>query len=463
MKFTIDGGGAQAAGTGIGNLFKAAALGPMYRQQAEQDAALTAARIYAANMTGNKAGAEAENKGLTIAARRRPIDPKAPAWQQRLQQAFADTGDTDMNRYAQAAGNFYTLGEREGADQTIANNPNMPAYERNLLRVFRLTGDANAKNLAEAGTEFQTQGLRDDAVAFARMGEVEPMNRILSVVDKKPYLPFMNIGNSGHSLNKATGEQAKVSDTLSKLFGEVQQSLINQRNASAGASSALRDQRRFELEAAKAEANGGGTGGKPLTAAQKRENRDIDAARQYAQDLPRETLASILRRSAMDLTEQDKDILARVKKARTAKYGEAEVPSEFNDALGLDTKVVDQIAEAIRNPGTKQAGAIKKLFGGSDQPMTEDEAIEAAVSLLPDSEKPNKAQYMAAAKQRVRNTSAPAPAGNKNPASAAPASTMTGATFTPTPEMLRVQSAYRAGTLTYEQARKKLKELGMPE
>lgn len=192
MKFTLDAGGAQAAGQGIGSLFKAYALGPMYQQQAAQDTASKVATAYAHNMQGNKYGSE-------------------------------------------AASNEFTLDQRRGVDSAITADPAMTPYMQNMMRAFKLTGDTNAHRVAQAGTEFQTQGLRDKAL---NTPDLDTMNRILSVAAEKPYMPFDNVGTSGYSVNKATGGQIEGNPVIAKLFQLAEGAQTNQRNAAAGASRA---------------------------------------------------------------------------------------------------------------------------------------------------------------------------------------------------------------------------------
>lgn len=192
MKFTLDAAGAQSAGQGIGSLFKAYALGPMYRQQAEQDTAAKLATTYAHNMQGNKYGAEAESER-------------------------------------------FTMDQRRGVDDAITADPAMAPYMANMMRAFKLTGDTNAHRVAQAGTEFQTQGLRDKALAAP---DVETMNRVLSVAAEKPYLPHDNVGTSGYSINKATGAQVEANPIIAKIFQMAEQAKVNQHNAAAGASGA---------------------------------------------------------------------------------------------------------------------------------------------------------------------------------------------------------------------------------
>lgn len=205
MKFTLDAGGAQAAGQGIGSLFKAYALGPMYRQQAEMDAATKSASAYANNMQGNKLGSEAE-------------------------------------------ANSFTLDQRRGVDANIAANPAMTPYERLMHTTFKLTGDTNAERVAKAGTEFQTQGLRDRAAAAP---DVDSMNRLISVVADKPYMPFDNVGNTGQTINKATGAAGAMNPVLAKLYDLVERAKANENNAqagNAGASAALTNEKRAYLK-----------------------------------------------------------------------------------------------------------------------------------------------------------------------------------------------------------------------
>lgn len=201
MKFTLDASGAQQAGQGIGSLFKAYALGPMYRQQAEQDAAAKTATAYSHTQAGNKYGAQAEQER-------------------------------------------FTLDQRRGVDDNIAADPAMAPYLANMQRVFKLTGDTNAERVAKAGTEFQSQGIRDKAVAAPG---VDAMNRLIAVESGKPYLPHDNVGTTGYSINKATGTGGVLNPVLAKIFQMVEASKVNENNAqagSAGASAGLANARR---------------------------------------------------------------------------------------------------------------------------------------------------------------------------------------------------------------------------
>ncbi len=207
MKFTLDSYGAEPMAQGIANAIKTAAMVPMARDQAEQGAALQAARIYAANMSGNKAGAEAENTR-------------------------------------------YTLGQRQGVEDLIAKNPEFAGYLKNAVRLFGLTGDTNIERVAKAGSEMQTQGIRDQALAA--VDNVDRMNRLNTLA--KPgdtYMPYDNVGTTGYSLNKATGAMDAANPVLAKLFSGVQGSIMNENNAqagAAGASASLSNERRRAIQ-----------------------------------------------------------------------------------------------------------------------------------------------------------------------------------------------------------------------
>ena len=110
--------GWQAAGQGIGNIFQAFALGPMYRQQAQQDAALKSAQTYSHNMHGNKYGAETRGLEMTNEARTAPIDASLPQYMQAAQKLFSMTGDTNMDRFASAGQRLQQMG---AADTVMAN------------------------------------------------------------------------------------------------------------------------------------------------------------------------------------------------------------------------------------------------------------------------------------------------------------------------------------------------------
>jgi hypothetical protein len=78
MKFTLDAGGAQAAGQGIGNIFKAYALGDQYRQQGEMDAMTTTARLGQAQAAARKYNADAALDEYKLGLQKDPMSGCTP-------------------------------------------------------------------------------------------------------------------------------------------------------------------------------------------------------------------------------------------------------------------------------------------------------------------------------------------------------------------------------------------------
>lgn len=199
MKFTLDAGGAQQVGTGLGNIFKAYVLGPQIRQQAQQQAEALMSKTYANTQAGNKYGAEAKGLEMTNAAREAPIDMSLPEYLQLSQ------------------------------------------------KVFQLTGDNNAERVANAATEYQTQGIRDKAVGA--IDNLDQMNRFNTLA--KPgevYMPFKAVGETGAAMNQATGDQRVVDEALRKLFGDKVGSEILENKAQANSSNASASKYTAETE-----------------------------------------------------------------------------------------------------------------------------------------------------------------------------------------------------------------------
>ncbi|MFM8899153.1 MAG: hypothetical protein ACKOF9_04285 [Burkholderiales bacterium] len=199
MKFTLDAGGAQAAGQGIGNMFKAYAMGDQYRQQAEQDTIKTAADIYYRQMAGKKYGAEAEGLEMTNRARTAPVDNTLPYYLQ------------------------------------IAN------------KLFQATGDTNMERIANAGTALQTQGIRDQAVQS--LGDVDKMNRLNTLA--KPgevYMPYKAVGDTGAAIDQATGGGKVFDPVLHKLFGDESVAKVARDRGAANSSNAAAGKYRAEAD-----------------------------------------------------------------------------------------------------------------------------------------------------------------------------------------------------------------------
>jgi len=358
MKFSLDGGGADSVVKGLSNAFMAAAMAPQIREQAMGKAALQDASAYAHNMSGNKSGAQAEQEQ-------------------------------------------FTLDQRNGVDN-LMSDPALKPYMKNMLQAFKLTGDTNADRVAKAGTEFQTQGLRDNAQGS--MDDVDQMNKYISIAGNKAYEPFANIGTTGSVYNKATGDGKVASDVLNRLFGNKTNSEIGENNAQASNARASASQHNASTDKIRSEIGGvDGVPGKAPTTAQRKANEEVDAARAFLKDVPREAIATVMNKSEFDMTPQDKDLLARIKKARQAKFGESGVPAEFNEMLGMDRSIVDDLAGQLQNPKQSEGGVIAKLFGTKSKPMSEEEIIKSVTKNLPPAERAQISSYVAAAKAKTKN------------------------------------------------------------
>lgn len=391
-------------------MFKAAAMAPMLRQQAEADSALKGAQLYHHQMAGNKLGVEANQKLGALAIQNDPLENTmlslglptnlAPAFRERIA-----TGNWGGSYAAPADGVGPTM-PAPANDDTV----------KKLAQAMSLTQRmfATGSNVDQgAGAALKEQKARGIDAVVANPTLAPAYGKANAAAEGKPL--FNDVGNTGYSMDNFTGGQIEGNPVLAKIFNTVQTSMANENNAQAKNANASARKHTLEGDALEGAAGGNGGGsGKPLTNAQLRTNQDIEAARKYVSDLPRETVAGVLRKTKDMLTPQDIDILKRVEKARLAKFGEQGVPDQYNDMLGLDQNVVQQLAGALANPGTNQAGVLSKLFGGTDKPMTEEEIIKGVMANVGAAELPNQAQYVAAAKTRNRNAT-PAPAENKNP------------------------------------------------
>lgn len=199
--------------------------GEAVRQKAQQEQEQALADIYYRNMMGNQAGAnakkyeqEATGLRLTNDARRAPIDP-------------------GLSRYMQDA-----------------------------VRLFQMTGDTNMERFANAGTAIQTQGIRDQAVA--NVDNIDLMNRLNTLAKPgEAYMPFKAVGDTGGAIDQATGQGLVFDPVLRKLFGQESDAKVardrgaaNASNASASKYSAEADIERQKGERLRATGSLPGTG-----------------------------------------------------------------------------------------------------------------------------------------------------------------------------------------------------------
>jgi hypothetical protein len=236
-KFTLDASGAKSIGDGVGSIFKAFAMAPHMREQAQQQAALRDAQTYSHNMSGNKSSAQAQ-----------------------------DIMDL--------------MGLRQGEVKRLDSDPNVTPYERYAASLFKLTGDDNAANLARAAELGQTMQSRDAVMADPR--QALSVGQAFAATSGK--MPFSNSGADGYSLNGLTGENIEANPVVAKLYRGLETAKTGAQNASAANSAARTRLTDVQTHIKQNEYDNlvGGTGGKPLTTAQKRENQSIDNARESA-------------------------------------------------------------------------------------------------------------------------------------------------------------------------------------
>ncbi len=233
MKFTIDGGGAQAAGTGIGNLFKAAALGPAYREKAEQDALLKGAQVYHNNMIGNKAGAEAELLAQKLELQRDPlknvmIEQQVPLDRRGAIESFMQTGSFGPSYEMPVDG--------VGPVQPAPVTPDKMSSIARSIALFNKTLGVGGKvdDMAKAADTEQT--MRERAAIIQNPALALPTAQAFFATSGKA--PFDNVNNTGFSLNALTGGQFEANPVLAKLFGDVERSKATENLAQAGSASA---------------------------------------------------------------------------------------------------------------------------------------------------------------------------------------------------------------------------------
>ncbi|GAB3188544.1 hypothetical protein GCM10027292_17510 [Hydrogenophaga aquatica] len=214
-------GAGRAIAGGLGALLQGEAV----RQRAQQEQEQSLADIYYRNMMGNQAGANAVKIGeeatglrLTNEARQAPVDVS------------------------------------------------MPAYMQLAQRLFQMTGDTNMERFANAGTAIQTQGIRDQAVA--NVDNLDMMNRLNTLASPgETYMPFSAVGNTGGALNQATGQGTVFDEALRSLFADESGAKVardrgaaNASNAAAARSNAQRDMTLAELEFLNTRGSRPGTG-----------------------------------------------------------------------------------------------------------------------------------------------------------------------------------------------------------
>ena len=105
---------------------------------------------------------------------------------------------------------------KQKVEEVLRKNPDMPEYMKKAYRAYQETGDKNIRRFAQAASEFQKQELREQLMQH--IDDPEKLNRMMSALYGKPYVPYKAVGQSGYVINQETGEILKGNDALSSAY-----------------------------------------------------------------------------------------------------------------------------------------------------------------------------------------------------------------------------------------------------
>ncbi|MGL5117584.1 MAG: hypothetical protein ACRC7C_19905 [Beijerinckiaceae bacterium] len=257
MKFTLDASGAQQAGQGIGSLFKAYALGPQMRQQAEMDAVGSMAKIGQAQAVARKYNADAD---LDIHKRSLQQDPLQTAMLQHglptsLAPAFKNKLETGSFGYP-----YETPADGVGPTQPApADNDTVAKLGQSMALMQRMYGSgSNVDQMAGAGLKEQQMRQIDEAVRNPAM--VDRIGAAQAAGSGKVYDLYNSVGSTGGTMNKRTGDAGPVDSRIAKIFGMVEQAKAGASNASAANSYSAAAENRAQTQKIRQEIEMGGKG-----------------------------------------------------------------------------------------------------------------------------------------------------------------------------------------------------------
>lgn len=233
MNFAIQADGAAAAGQGIGNLFKAMALGDMYRQNAYDKSALNAAHMGAYQAQAEKLLSEAGLNKHRLALQQDPltdvmIQNQVPLNKRGLVEQFMQTGSFGPSYETPADGVGPVPQAPIPADTMSLIARGLSLYNRTIGTNSKVDDMAKAGNIERGMTD--RQGIIDGKL------QALPVSQAYFATSGKA--PFDDVGTTGYAINGLTGGISEGNGVLARLFGNQQNALTNQRNAAADASSA---------------------------------------------------------------------------------------------------------------------------------------------------------------------------------------------------------------------------------
>lgn len=354
--------GTAYAQNAIRGIFSTLAQAPLLEKKAELDAGLRAAQTYQSTQAGRLNEAKAGNEQFTLDNRRAVPDTIAP----------------------------------DATTQELANY------------LFRQAGAGNVKDFASGMGELQTQNFRTQAAA--NINNVDRMNSFNTLA--KPgatYEPFANVGNTGRAVNKATGLGKIIDSALATGYDSEVASRRNENNAqasnayaSAGRNQAATSKINLEVDRIKA-----GGPGKPLTAAQLRENAAVQEARDILAGMTQDEVNALLANNPSMMTAEQQNLYRAYQRANKPMYGEADVPA---------------IASKPAAPKVEQPGFLRQLWNEFTAPDERPAAKSAAA--------PSASNSMATLPDQTQQSAD------------------------------AIRAAYKAGKITRDEAKKQLQAIG---
>ncbi len=251
MKFALQADGAAAAGQGIGNLFKAYAMGGLYRQKAEDESLLNNAKLGAYQSSAVASEAAAANNRAKAALgqqqlqlQQNPLESAmlslglptalAPAFKQRL-----ETGSFGPSYEAPADG--------VGPIQPPPATPETVAELGRAISLMQRMYATDSKVNQGTDAALDEQRYRGIEAVLKNPALAGNYGRANAAAAGKPL--FDNVQDTGFSIDNFSGAQTQANPVLAKLFGNTQTALANQRNAAANNSNANAnlDKRKLEI------------------------------------------------------------------------------------------------------------------------------------------------------------------------------------------------------------------------
>lgn len=230
MRFRFPNTGTRQLESGIGNMFSAMAMAPLYQAQAAEEAETAGMkrRLYESQIGANLAKAAiAEEERKQLAGREGVLNLMG-ANRARTSVPLFQAGMSELQHGAPVEGPPVIGGAvdadrfRDGVETIYGPAMATPADK------------VNWDQLAAARGKYQTQDVLDQVLA----GRTPAATAGQAVAASKGNRLVSNIGNTGEGFNVFSGEGVTIDPGLRTLFGEQGAALVRQRKAAAGASDA---------------------------------------------------------------------------------------------------------------------------------------------------------------------------------------------------------------------------------